>query len=326
MQCSKCDAPAITLIRYSGQHLCDPHFREFVERRVKRELHRQVELRGGERIAVGLSGGKDSSTTTVLLHDILSPRRDIELVAITVDEGIASYRPEGIAFAQALCRDLGVEHRIIRYEDIVGWRMDDVVAADPDAIPCSYCGVFRRNALNLAAREVHADSVATGLNLDDTAQSILMNVARGDVERLARLGPHDRVQPGLVPRLQPLRTIPDKEVYLYAMLRGIKFHDGTCPYAERAQRGRFRDIVNRLEADSPGTRHAIVRGYDRLRPAIAEHFLPATLDECVACGEPTAGLLCKACELKAKLDALAGNASTRALGASPEGHGRDSRV
>src|SRR3989475_2579400 len=86
------------------------------------------------------------------------------------------------------------------------------------------------------------DYVATGLNLDDTAQSILMNVARGDVEKLARMGPHETRQPGLVPRIQPLRMIPEKEVYLYALLRGIEFHDATCPYAERAQRGRFRDI------------------------------------------------------------------------------------
>jgi uncharacterized protein (TIGR00269 family) len=301
MRCAKCDAGAVTLIRYSGQHLCSDHFRAFVERRVKQEFRRQVEFHGGERVAVGLSGGKDSSTTTVLLHDILSPRRDLELVAITVDEGIASYRPEGLRCAQALCKELGVEHRVVRYGDTVGWTMDKVVEVDSDAIPCSYCGVFRRNALNRAAREVGADYIATGLNLDDTAQSILMNVARGDVGKLARLGPHERAQPGLVPRLQPLRTVPDKEVYLYAMLRGIRFYDGTCPYAERAQRGRFRDIVNRLEADSPGTRHAILRGYDELRPLLSEKLALAPLHACPECGEPTANAVCKACGLRAQL-------------------------
>ncbi len=301
MRCAKCDAPAVTLIRYSGQHLCREHFIAFVERRAKQELRREVEFHGGERVAIGLSGGKDSSTTTVLLHDILAPRRDVELLAITVDEGIASYRPQGLASARALCRDLGVEHRVVRCEDTAGWTMDEVVRADPDAIPCGYCGVFRRNALNRAAREAGADYVATGLNLDDTAQSILMNVARGDVGRLARLGPHERVQPGLVPRLQPLRMVPDKEVYLYAMLRGIRFYDGACPYAERAQRGRFREIVDRLEADSPGTRHAIVRGYDALRPALTEKLTSEPVHPCPECGEPTAGALCKACALTARL-------------------------
>ena len=308
MQCARCNEPAVTLVRYSGQHLCPGHFREFVERRVKREIHREAEFGGGERIAIGLSGGKDSSTTTVLLHEIISPRRDIELLAITVDEGIASYRPEGLQFAHALCKELGIEHRVVRYEDTVGWEMDQVVAADPTAIPCGYCGVFRRSSLNRAAREADADYVATGLNLDDTAQSILMNVVRGDVEKLARLGPHERRQPGLVPRLQPLRMVPEKEVYLYAMLRGIRFHDGTCPHSERAQRGRFREILNRLEADSPGTRHAILSGYDRLRPLFADAFPPPEMNECVACREPTANLMCKACELQMRLDEPRGRA------------------
>src|SRR2546428_7108015 len=274
MQCARCNEPAVTLVRYSGQHLCAGHFCEFVERRAKREIHRQVEFRGGERIAVGLSGGKDSSTTTVLLHEVLAPRRDVEVLAITVDEGIASYRPEGIRFAKPLCEGLGIERRIVPYEETVGWTMDEVVAAEPAAIPCSYCGVFRRTTLNRAAREAGADYVATGLNLDDTAQSILMNVARGDIEKLARLGPHEKVRPGFVPRIQPLRTIPEKEVYLYAMLRGIRFHDGTCPHSDRAQRGRFREILNRLEEDSPGTRHAIVAGDDPLRPLFTGRLPP----------------------------------------------------
>ena len=308
MLCSKCDSTAATLIRYSGQHLCRDHFIAFLERRVRHELRQQVDLRGGERIAIGLSGGKDSSVATVLLHDILSPRTDIELVAITIDEGIASYRPEGVVFASNLCKSVGIEHQVARIEDTVGRTMDQIVAMDPLTIPCSYCGVFRRQALNRVAKEVGADHLATGLNLDDTAQSILMNIARGDVERLARLGPHEHVQPGLVPRLQPLRLIPEKEVYLYAMLRGIKFHDATCPNAERAQRGKFREIVNRLEADAPGTRHAIVRGYDRMRPLLQSGSLGPDVQECVSCGEPSAGTVCQACALKGRIGSFAATA------------------
>ena len=182
--------------------------------------------------------------------------------------------------------------------------MDEVVARDPESIPCSYCGPFRRQALNRAAVEVGADYVATGLNLDDTAQSILMNVARGDIEKLARLGPHETRQPGLVPRIQPLRMIPEKEVYLYALLRGIEFHDATCPYAERAQRGRFREILHRLEEDSPGTRHAIVSGYDQMRPLLQSAYPPATLNACARCGEPTVRAVCKACELRERIEKI----------------------
>jgi uncharacterized protein (TIGR00269 family) len=304
VDCSRCPSPAVAWIRYSGEHLCRAHVLEFVERRAKRELRAQARLNGGQRIAIGMSGGKDSSVAAVLLQEILSSRRDLELVGITVDEGIASYRPGGIAAARALCERLGIEHRVVPYERTVGVTMDEVVARDAASIPCSYCGPFRRHALNLAARDAGADFVATGLNLDDTAQSILMNVARGDIEKLARLGPHEAVQSGLVPRLQPLRMVPELEVYLYALLRGIPFHDATCPYAERAQRGRFREVLERLEADSPGTRHAIVSSYDQLRPLLVSAFPPAPLNACARCGEPTIRGVCKACELRERLVGL----------------------
>ncbi|MEK6851399.1 MAG: tRNA 2-thiocytidine biosynthesis TtcA family protein, partial [Candidatus Thermoplasmatota archaeon] len=207
MSCDRCANPSVAWIRYSGAHLCRDHFLAFVEKRVKEELRRQVDLKPGTRVAVGLSGGKDSSTATTLLHDIVAPRRDVELVAITVDEGIASYRPGGIESARRLCERLGIEHRVVSYHQTVGVEMDQVVKLDPESIPCSYCGPFRRQALNRAAKEAGADYVAMGLNLDDTAQSILMDIARADVDRLARLGPHEVVQPGLVPRLYPLRMI-----------------------------------------------------------------------------------------------------------------------
>ncbi len=305
MACDRCDAQPVAYIRYSGAHLCASHFREYVERRVKQEIRRELELSKLEtKIAVGLSGGKDSSTTLVLLHDYLGRRRDVSLEAITVDEGIAGYRPPSLETARALCAELGVTHHVVSYRETQGFEMDRVVRLDPDAIPCSYCGVFRRHALNTKAAEIGADYLATGLNLDDTAESILMNVARGDVDRLARLGPHERVQPGLVPRLQPLRNVPELEVYLYAYLRKIPFHDAECPYAARAQRGRFKEILHRLEDESPGTRHAIVRGYDAMRPVLHGAWPPASLHPCTRCREPTVHEFCKACELRERLESL----------------------
>src|SRR3989442_348691 len=260
-----------------------------------------------------MRGGKDSTPTAALLGGFFENRRDVELIGITIDEGIASYRPLGIEYARRLCAKLGIEHRVLAYEQTVGHTMDEVVSVDGEAIPCSYCGPFRRHALNRAARDVEADYVATGLNLDDTAQSILMNVARGDIEKLARLGPHETRQPGLVPRIQPLRMIPEKEVYLYAVLRGIEFHDATCPYAERAQRGRFRDIVHRLEEESPGTRHAIVSGYDQMRPLLQSAYPPATLNACARCGGPTLKAVCKACELRERIERIGAADLTEAL-------------
>ncbi|MEE8232416.1 MAG: TIGR00269 family protein [Thermoplasmata archaeon] len=295
MQCDRCGEEAVTLVRYSGAHLCPEHFALFVERRVKREVRRQLRLNGSTRIACALSGGKDSSVATYLLHSIMRRRPDVELVAITVDEGIRGYRPPSLESARDLCHRLGLEHRILSYRDLVGWDMDTVVSTDPETIPCSYCGVFRRKALNVLAREVQADYLATGLNLDDTAQSVLMNLGRADLEKLARMGPHDQPQPGLVPRMQPLRMVPEKEVYLYALLKEIPFYEGSCPYAERGLRNRYREVLFTLERDSPGTRHALLSSYEELKGLLREKHPPAALSPCAECGEPTVARLCQSC-------------------------------
>lgn len=306
-QCSKCNHSAVTFIRYSGAHLCKRHFSEFFERRVKKELRRQAHLQDDKVIALAVSGGKDSMVMMHVLNGILGKRKDLTLHAITVDEGIDGYRSESLEFTRKNCKELEIEHNIVRFKDMVGVTMDGIAGRPIQTTPCSYCGVIRRKALNTFSKKIGATKLATGLNLDDTAQSILMNFARGDVARLARLGPHKRVQEGLVPRIQPLRTIPEKECYLYAMLNNIEFHDGECPYSDRALRGKYRNIINSLESDTPGTRHALLSSHDAISDALAKSFPPAQLNRCNECGEPTLDMVCKACGMVGDLNNMKDN-------------------
>ena len=294
--CDRCRRKSITFIRYSGAHLCGDHFCEFVEKRAKHELRRQMDVRGVERVAVAVSGGKDSTVALNLVHRVLGKRRDLDLCAITVDEGIHGYRRSSIPIVADNCQQLGIEHIVVSFEDLFGTTMDRIAKSDRKLATCSYCGVLRRAAMNRAAREWKATHLATGLNLDDTAQSILMNFSRGDVERLARLGPHRRVQSGLVPRIQPLRSIPESETLLYAIVRELEFHDLECPYAPEALRNAYRSVLSQLEDKYPGTRHSIVRSYDDILPALEKLYPPAKLKRCL-CGEPTISGKCKTCEL-----------------------------
>jgi uncharacterized protein (TIGR00269 family) len=99
-----------------------------------------------------------------------------------------------------------------------------------------------------------------------------------------------------VPRIQPLRAIPESETTLYAMVRKLRFHDLECPYAPEALRNSYREVLAQLEDRYPGTRHSMVKSYDEMVPCLEDSFRPAELHTC-ACGEPTIGTKCKACEL-----------------------------
>ncbi|MFH1100951.1 MAG: TIGR00269 family protein [Methanobacteriota archaeon] len=295
--CSKCRKPAITYIRYNGTHLCTPHFLEYVEKRVKKEIKKQGKTSQTCRIAIALSGGKDSIVALHLMHSIFSHRPHIKLFAITVDEGIQGYRDHSIPIAQNNCKKLDIEHHLISFRTVIGTTMDAIAAQHYELGECSYCGVFRRLCLNKKSKELQIDKLVTGHNLDDMAQTILMNIVNGDMQKLARLGPHQKIQPDLVPRMLPLRTIPEKESMLYALVKNIEFHNAECPYAVRALRGEFRKIIDDLEYAHPGTRHSIVNSYEAIKDLLIEKYPPVVLHRCQRCGEPTSQNLCKTCVL-----------------------------
>ncbi|MFP4050227.1 MAG: TIGR00269 family protein [Thermoplasmata archaeon] len=301
MECSRCNQPAITYIRYSGEHLCKEHFKNFFETRVFKEFRKQVDIGRGKKVAVAVSGGKDSIVALRIIHKILGERRDSEIYGITIDEGIEGYRPKSLKIAEDEYEKLGIEYDIVSFKDRFDLPLDKILEQNI-GMPCSVCGVLRRWIMNKMAKEAGADFLATGLNLDDTSQSILMNFCRADIEKLARLGPHKKVKEGLVPRIAPLRNTPEKESYLYAMVSDMEIHEQECPYSDEALRGLYRDIIGQLEDNTPGARFAILSSYDKLEDMLRKEFSgDGELQECVSCGEPTINEKCKTCKLVDKL-------------------------
>ncbi len=301
VSCSKCKKPAITYIRYNGTHLCHDHFIQYFEKRVKKDIKKQGKTQSNIKIGIAVSGGKDSITVLHIMNNIFSKRANVKLHAITVDEGIKGYRDKSILPAEKICKKLGITHHIVSFKDEIGITMDEIVSKNDELGACTYCGVFRRFCLNTKSKKLGIDKLVTGHNLDDMAQSILMNFTNGDIKKLARLGPHTKIQPGLVLRMMPFRTIPEKEIALYAIINNLEFHDAECPYASQALRGSFRDIVDDLEFKNPGTRYSILNSYDGIKDLLLDKFPPANLNKCPKCGEPTSQKLCKTCILKKRI-------------------------
>ncbi len=299
MKCIRCDENAVISQKYSGRHFCSGHFIEDFDERVRVELEKGASIKEGDCIAVALSGGKDSTALLYALNKVLAGK-GARIFAITVDEGIKGYRDDTIKAARKISEDLGLEHEIVSFREMYGLDLDDFVEGK-EVAPCTYCGVFRKNALNRAAKRLGLTKIATGHNLDDECQSVLMNYMKGDIERLMRFRPR-RVQPGLVPRIKPFRAIPEKEIALYCMINGIYAESRECPYARLSLRADVRDMINRLENLHPGTRHSIMKGFEGVLERSASGWTQMDLASCEICGEPCVKNICKACELLGNLN------------------------
>lgn len=275
---------------------------DYFESRVFKEFRKQVDLNDIDRIAVAVSGGKDSLVALRMVHKIVRERRDCDVYGITIDEGIEDYRPSSLEIAEKEYSKLGIDYDLVSFEDEFGEPLDVMMDREEDENPCSVCGVLRRWIMNKLAKEADADVLATGLNLDDTAQSLLMNFCRGDMEKMARLGPHEEVKEGLVPRIVPLRKCPENESYLYALLTNMPTHEKECPYAVTALRGLYRDVIGDLEDNTPGTKFAILSSYEKIKDELADKYGGGSLTDCEECGEPTMTGRCKACEMLDKID------------------------
>ena len=153
--------------------------------------------------------------------------------------------------------------------------------------------------------EIGADKLATGHNMDDECQSIVMDIFGNDTARLARLGEiaGNKKFGKFVPRIKPLYDTPEKDIIAYAALNGIKhYSEECCPYSWTAKRNHFRKMLNETESRFPGTKHGIIASFRKMRPALARMEKGgAEIMECAECGELANSELCATCRQFGKI-------------------------
>lgn len=295
--CSHCGQAEVIMERkHSGQRLCQECFISHTQKKVLKDIRKHKLIEKGDRVVVALSGGKDS----VMALDILKSfyeRGIIDLMAVTVDEGIRGYRKEGIKVAEEHVKRLGISHCIVSFKEYFQLSLDDIMNLGSGRKACTYCGVFRRWLINRTAREMGATKIATGHNLDDETQSILMNYLEGNIDNLIRIGPRTHPQSNkFIVKVKPLLEIPEREVGLYVMARGLKVHLAGCPYSQDSFRAEISQIVKNLSKNHPTIMYSTLRGFEKIKNALKKEFSQNfTLKNCVNCGEPSAQKLCRAC-------------------------------
>lgn len=268
-------------------------------------------IRPGDKIAVALSGGKDSVVVLHLLHKFNEMHgKSIKLLALTIDQGLKG-EEQNLKNAKEVAETRGVERFILSFREEFGYTLDELAALKPGV--CN-CGVFRRNLLNRKARALGADKLATGHNLDDETESALMNFMSGSIVRMAR-GDGIVNNAKFVRRIKPLRKSPEEEVALYA---GFVFPDmrfsPECPYRGEVIRRNVKRVVDELEGRHPGLRYQILESSERLGEVLRkEANLPVKLSECRICGEPSSSEVCNACQLREQIEEAAGRKGMKCL-------------
>ncbi len=287
-KCGRCGKKAEILLPYGPHRLCRAHFIEFFERRAKRTISRHKLIRRGEKIAVGLSGGKDSSTTLFLLNKFFS--KSNEIIAIMLDEGIPKYRDKALKIAEENCRKWKIKYVKKTFRKEFGITMMQImkkIAKDGSlGSTCSFCGVLRRYLLNKTAKQLKCAKIATGHNLDDEAQSIVMNIFDNDPKRLARLGAIAGIgeTAEFVPRIKPLYETPEKDIVAYASFNGIKsYSEECCPFKWQAKRNLFRSELDKFEEKSPGTKYKILSFFRNIKPLLEKKAKNEKLHKCARC-------------------------------------------
>ncbi len=299
MSCRNCEKNPVIKLPNSNIYQCKKCFNRYFEKKVRKTIRLYKLIDKNDIIGVGCSGGKDSMTTLYLLNKILKPRNQ-KIIALAIDEGIEGYRD--LRFLKDFCKNNNIKLYTFSYKKEFNKTLDIMLKLTKEK-PCSICGVFRRYLLNTKAKELGVTKLATGHNLDDEAQTILMNQFRRNIAASARLGPITGTinDARFVRRVKPLYFLTEREVAVFAIINNLKDDYNECPNAAASYRCNIRDMLNEIELKYPGTKHSIVNSFMEIQPMLRQHFNKKQIKTCKLCSEPCSQDICQACKMAMKL-------------------------
>lgn len=307
MKCTKCDKKAVHSGK--GQYYCKSHFLEYFESKVTKTISRYNLLEYNDKVCVATSGGKDS-LAVLYMTNLYCKKYGIECFALAIDEGIAGYRDHTLDDLKIFCEKYDVKLHIVSFKEKFGDTLDNIkdkAIKEYNKKPCTVCGIFRRTLLNRSARELGATKLVTGHNLDDEAQSFMMNTLLGNMSHNASLGPITGLNDNdkFVTRVKPLYFMLEKETRLFALLKEFKVEFTECPNIDMSFRAVIRDEINTIENKLPGAKNGIVNAFLEILPLLKDHYKQQkqkkTFSYCKRCNDACSSDLCNSCKLEEEL-------------------------
>jgi tRNA-5-methyluridine54 2-sulfurtransferase len=302
MVCKICKTKPVIQLTNNNVKLCKTCFLKYFESKAKNTIGKHKMIDKNDHIGVAVSGGKDSLTVLYIINKVFSKRKDIKITAIAIDEGIKGYREFSLKELKKLCKEWKIKLKVYSFKKEFKLSLDQMVKKH--AHPCTVCGTFRRLLLNSKARKLGVTKLVTGHNLDDEAQTIIMNQFKRNIGASKRMGPITGIikDPQFIPRVKPLYFLTEKEVKAYSFLKGFVDKFVECPYAKLAYRDSIRVMINDFEVKYPGTKHNIINSFMEILPSLKKSVKNLSISSCKKCKEPCSGDICRACVLIEKLN------------------------
>lgn len=246
-----------------------------------------------DRILVCVSGGKDSLTLWHILNEF-----GYNTTGLYINLGIGEYSERSIEKAEALAKRLNKELIVVDFAE----EYTDIKALSrlADRTDCSTCGVVKRYFFNRVAIEQGFDAVATGHNLDDEAARLLGNILRWQEELVLKQSPVLDNEEGLKKKVKPLFRLTEQEIATYAFINRINYLREECPMSKGTTSLVYKEALNRIELESPGTKHFFYFQFLERKKDVFRHLMEnkkEPLSFCKRCGTSCSGEYCAFCRL-----------------------------
>ncbi|MFX1420144.1 MAG: ATP-binding protein [Promethearchaeota archaeon] len=306
-KCSYCNNNIVIQRKYSGENLCPECFQVNIEKNIYKTISKYQMLRPKDKIIIALSGGKDSIALLYNLYKIQNQKHDsTKIIALTINEGIESYRENSIKKAEDFCNKYDIEHKIISFKEKIGISLDEIInrkAKTSDyKYACNYCATIRRRLLNDAAIELGGNILAMGHNLTDFAETYLMNILYKRLDIIANQyffkQESDIIKKYFIKKISPLMRIPEEEIFLYANLKKFNYYPSHCPYREKDPiiRKRVLEFIQECKKYSPEIEFNLLNGFLELSKTLYHNKKEKDYNSCQVCSYPCGDArLCSFC-------------------------------
>jgi len=261
-------------------------------RRFLRNVEKYRMIEPGDRVLLGLSGGKDSCS---LLSLIVENLPDVEVEALYIDVGYGDYSRMGEEVAMRQAERYNVKLHVVKVRDL---GIDVAEFARRTGRPvCATCGLVKRYLMNVVAKRFGFSKIATGHILEDVLRFMLFNSIGGSREYLVKLRPFQSPIGDLPAKIKPIYNFYGYETREYCVRKGLDFLDSRaellCPYKPVRKIELVSRVIEAIELLGRGSTRKFVEGIVEVLPEAEE----AEVGRCLNCGMPTRRKYCSFCSM-----------------------------